>query len=167
MPFCGGGGCSACLLPISDRIDAEAMVNGYRNAPNLIRHSRLEILTERPQKLVAKLPQLLEWLIATRRLDVRIAGFNAAGMPDRIYHEKIGLFEDTAGNIVAFCGSANESGSGLNRNFEVVDVYKSWDRVEGRRARTKQEDFDRLWRSETPALTGGRFSAMPQEKACS
>jgi phosphatidylserine/phosphatidylglycerophosphate/cardiolipin synthase-like enzyme len=60
---------------------------------------------------------LLEIKLAIRK-DVRNRG---------IYHEKLGIFEDKAGNIVAFTGSANESASALLDNFECIDVFCSWD----------------------------------------
>lgn len=138
--------------PHLDRTDAEAIANGYRSAPALFREARLPLLTLSSQKLAARMPQLIEWLVATRRLDVRIALFEHSFSDRQIYHEKLGIFQDSEGNYLAFSGSANESDSGLARNFEVVDVYRSWEKVEARRAATKRSDFDLLWHSETPPL---------------
>lgn len=137
--------------PHLNRRDAEAIANGYRAAPSLVREPRLSLFDLSSQKLAVQMPRLLEWLVATRRLDIRIALFEDDA-DQRLYHEKLGIFQDSEDNLIAFCGSANESDSGLARNFEVVDIYRSWDKTEARRATKKNSDFDRLWRSETPPL---------------
>ena len=47
-------------------------------------------------------------MVATGRLEVRIA---LRELPDRyaLFHEKIGVFEDDAGNWMTFTGSPNET----------------------------------------------------------
>lgn len=67
---------------------------------------------------------LLSWLTATNRLQIRFA-LKREGM----YHEKIGAFYSENGDIVVFQGSANETQNALlpDFNFESVAVYRSWD----------------------------------------
>jgi len=76
----------------------------------------------------------LAWLVAEGRLDVRIAISISAGNRVRngIYHEKLGLFSDYLGNMVAFTGSPNETAGGLVDNFEAIDVFCSWEDPQGR-----------------------------------
>ena len=69
--------------------------------------------------------RLFAWLIAKGDLEIRFA------MPDHvpdsgIYHEKMGIFTFPSGELVAFTGSANESRSGHHRNWESIDVFRSW-----------------------------------------
>ena len=72
-----------------------------------------------------------------------------------IYHEKIGLFRDHAGNVVSFLGSSNETWSGLHRqgNYERNEVFCSW-RGEGDAVRVKRhrDHFERLWSGHVPGI---------------
>jgi superfamily II DNA or RNA helicase len=78
--------------------------------------------------------KLLASMIASGRLVLKFAfpeHISNAGM----YHEKIGVFEFPWGDKLAFTGSANETGSGHESNFESIQVFRSWvdgdkDRVE-------------------------------------
>ena len=105
-------------------------------------------------------------MVAHDRLDIKLA------MPSKIlygkggneiYHEKIGLFIDEAGNRIAFTGSPNETRGGLVGNFESIDVFWSWDDPQGRVA-TKEQDFDRLWRNVTPNLEVMNFPEADKKK---
>ena len=93
-----------------------------------------------------RLDKTVSWLVASGRLELRIAVVRNSRR--NIYHEKIGIFEDSAENRVAFTGSANETLSGLQKNFEVVDIFRSWEASEQKRVRRKVSDFDALWDGE-------------------
>jgi superfamily II DNA or RNA helicase len=97
------------------------------------------------------MPDIVTWLVATGRLELKIA--TVRGAPGSfLYHEKIGLFEDDSDNAVAYTGSANETYAALCRNFEVIDVYRSWMKEESTRALGKRRDFDALWSGDTQGL---------------
>lgn len=88
---------------------------------------------------------LLTELLAAGRLEIKIA------VPKKgrgIYHEKVGVFVDEVGNHVSFSGSSNESRSGLEVNYECVDVYTSWD--DDKRALAKRKHFQLLWEGNAP-----------------
>lgn len=97
---------------------------------------------------------LLANLLAAGRLEIRIA-VRRGGCG--IYHEKVGLFFDAAGDAVVFFGSQNESRQGLEENYECIDIYTSW--ADGPRARGKREHFERLWRNEA---LGAEVFAFPE-----
>ena len=88
--------------------------------------------------------RLFAWLVANERLQIKFA------FPDHveqagIFHEKIGVFDFPGGGQAAFTGSANESMGGHRRNYESIDVYRSWILGEQDRVRTKCEQFDEAW----------------------
>lgn len=90
---------------------------------------------------------LLTSLLAAGRLDIRIA------LPldgDGIYHEKLGIFVDAAGDFAAFCGSSNESRQAFEGNYECIDVYRSWSDVA--RATAKRSHFESLWSGTAPGV---------------
>ena len=99
-----------------------------------------------------KWPGVLAYLIATDRIRVRIA-LLASGDSSRMYHEKIGVFRDEEGRLVAISGSANESAGGLSENFERVDVFASWTSdTDKRRAWRVEQQFRDTWSNKTDGL---------------
>ena len=91
----------------------------------------------------------LRGLIATDRIEVRVA-LRAGRQAGEIYHEKIGVFSDHEGRILSFSGSANESWSAYNGNFERIDIFReSEDR---RRALAIERHFEDLWNNNTEGI---------------
>jgi hypothetical protein len=106
----------------------------------------------------------LAWLAATGLLEIKLAlRLNAQGGFSRgIFHEKAGIFTDSAGNHVAFSGSSNETAGGLLENFESLKVFCSWRDAEGR-VQEELDNFDALWQDATPGLRVIEFSAAGKE----
>jgi ERCC4-related helicase/phage repressor protein C with HTH and peptisase S24 domain len=114
------------------------------------------------QSMRARL-EALAWMVAHDRLEIRVVlprgkdGLPLAADEAREYfHPKQGLFEDAAGNKLAFTGSSNDSANGWQWNYEVFDVYTTWLRQEGRdevppsihHLRGVEKRIDRLWQNE-------------------
>lgn len=95
--------------------------------------------------------QLFGWLIANDKLEIRFAFPDHLDDPG-IYHEKIGLFEFPWGESLAFTGSANETLSGHRRNWESVDVFRSWKPNDRERISAKREQFEEAWSGNAPGL---------------
>jgi len=76
---------------------------------------------------------VFSWLILNDKLKLKFA-YPLHQEDSDLFHQKTGVFYFPWGDIVAFEGSANESYSGHMRNWEKIQVFRSW--VEG--------DFDRL-----------------------
>ena len=88
--------------------------------------------------------KLLASMIASGRLVLKFAfpeHISNAGM----YHEKIGMFEFPWGDRLAFTGSANETGSGHESNFESIQVFHSW--IDGDKDRVENigSELDSTW----------------------
>ncbi len=96
---------------------------------------------------MAQALELLAWLVAQGRLEVKVAvPCDARRRPvagDGLFHEKAGIVEDGAGHVVAFNGSLNETAAGWTRNWESLNVFTSWQDP----ARVAEEvgNFARLW----------------------
>lgn len=69
-----------------------------------------------------------------------------------IFHEKIGIFDLENGNFIAFTGSANESINGHSRNYESIDVYRSWVSADQERVKIKIEEFEETWSGKAVGL---------------
>lgn len=102
-------------------------------------------------------------LVAQGRLDIKLA-FLRKGRKLGLYHEKLGVFRDAVGDLVAFTGSSNETYGGLIANFESIEVYLGWLPGDGARAIRLEEDFNDLWLDHTPNLTVEAFPDVARER---
>jgi superfamily II DNA or RNA helicase len=96
--------------------------------------------------------RIFAWLIARGRMTIRFA-FASHVVDSGIFHEKIGVFDFSSGDKVAFTGSANETLSGHERNYESIDVYRSWIAEENERVETKIEQFEEAWNNKAVGLS--------------
>ncbi len=145
--------------------DYKAIVKGYEDRQSIITKSLLYQLNQPVDKIIKNRLSCLAWLIASDRLEIKIAipRFTGKGPNEiGIYHEKIGIFEDADGNKVAFTGSPNETAGGLVNNFESIDVYSSW--KDPLRVADKETQFNNLWNNSTECLEVLTFTQAVHEK---
>lgn len=161
--FKNGGTIQLVCSPILSIADIEAIAHGYRNRHLLIKEYALDILQSSEEKIRREQYMLLSWLIATQKIAIKIAVIKPS-QGREIYHEKLGVLIDDYGQKIVFCGSANESKTGLRDNFESIDVFRSWIEEEHKRVKRKSQDFINLWKDETPGLSVLPFlSALKSE----
>jgi superfamily II DNA or RNA helicase len=147
--------CSPVLSPQ----DIEALEAGYASkAEESIRDRLIREVEGLLEEQNTKRPALvLASLVALGVIDFRIAIMKPGStFRDRIFHDKLGLFSDGFGNILAFKGSMNETWAGLSSdgNLESVDVYVNWaDDRDRERVGTNLKDFEDLWSNEFPTVT--------------
>jgi superfamily II DNA or RNA helicase len=131
-----------------DPLDAEAIASGYEQKLLSERLGKeilgqIDNLSEvlANQRLIA-----LSWLVANGNLSIKLA-LKRRGM----YHEKIGVFEDVAGDRLIFQGSANETAYALlpDFNFESINVFPSWRPELTDHFQPYLDGFERLWCNET------------------
>lgn len=95
---------------------------------------------------------VLATLIKIGALKIKIA---VRSVGSGIYHEKIGVFQDSDENSVSFIGSSNETLNAWHPdgNFESIEVFCSWkgDREEQRVGRHKN-DFEDLWNGKSMGI---------------
>ena len=169
-----GGKMRLICSPVLADADYDAMRAGYDDradaaAADAIRSAMEEMLAS---PVLAKPARVLASLIALGVIDCRLAwvGEAAGGRPRRLFHDKIGILTDEAGDRVAFKGSMNETwpGLALDGNLESVDVFASW-RDDGEAARVSDEAayFERLWADEWPGVTVRPLSETARESIVS
>jgi superfamily II DNA or RNA helicase len=82
-----------------------------------------------------------------------------------MYHEKMGLIYDAEFNIVAFSGSTNESETAFSHNYEVVDVFCSWQsESDKKRVGNKELAFHKLWTRADESIIILDFPKAAKEK---
>jgi len=160
-----GGRIQLVVSPQLSEDDVEAIQQGYKSREEVLEEAARRALTDPETELSRNRLSALAWMIATGTLDIKIAlrADPVTGRLSRgIYHEKIGIFSDNAGNHVAFTGSGNETEGGLLANFESIDVYCSWRDPDGRVER-KIAAFERLWNDATAGLIVLDFNRVSKD----
>jgi superfamily II DNA or RNA helicase len=128
--------------------DAQAIEEGYatREISQKFGAEFLETIGRVTDDIFQRRLELLSWLIACGRLDIKVA-LKQRGM----YHEKIGIFTDADNDKIVFQGSANETTNALlpDFNFESITVFQSWrEELEGY-FQPFMFGFENLWENRT------------------
>lgn len=131
--------------------DIQAIEEGLKQRQEVVTNALLRELEQELEQVMQNRLACLAWLLSKEILEIKLAvpcDIRRRG----IYHEKLGIFTDGAGNQIVFTGSANESAPALTDNFECIDVFRSWRIGDDERIAEKVEDFQRLWNNQTPNL---------------
>ncbi|MFH7244079.1 MAG: DEAD/DEAH box helicase family protein [Spirulina sp.] len=143
-----GGRMRLITSPQLSEEDVQAIEQGLQQREQVVEAAlRRELEAELPQVIQDRLAALA-WLLGQGLLEIKLAVPRTLRRRG-IYHEKLGVFTDADGHVVAFTGSANESASALIDNFECLDVFSSWDEGVRRRALQKAQNFEALWNDQT------------------
>lgn len=137
-----GGKIELIVSPNLSEEDIEAINKGYEVRENIIERVLLQYITEPQNYFEEERLNMLATLIAQEKLDIKVA-FSLKNDKLGLYHEKLGLIYDSKNNIIAFSGSMNESENAFVHNYEVVDVFTSWNEHDW--VNIKENAFDSLW----------------------
>ena len=145
-----GGQIRLILGAFSEQEDLEAVKQGYKEKEisEKIGTELLSMISNARDELFQNRFETLSWLVAYGRLEVKVA-LRARGM----YHDKVGIISDEAGDKVVFAGSANESTHALlpTHNYESINVFRTWVPAHSEFYEPHIESFDRLWLNESPS----------------
>ncbi|BBA98126.1 putative DNA repair helicase [Actinacidiphila reveromycinica] len=145
-----GGTMRIIASPYLAPADIKDIENGYELREVLQRAALRDLEHAVEDARAARGLGKLGQLVAENRVDFKLAYIEERGRVG-MYHEKIGVFRDGR-DVIAFKGSANETRSGLVGNFEAIEVYRSWDPSDTRRAARIGKDFEDLWENRTQIL---------------
>ncbi len=125
--------------------DLEAIREGVSTPAEVLQARLVSLLGEAritESALVRHTLECLSYLLASGRLDVRVAF-----MREGLFHDKVWIFSDPSGQVVV-SGSSNLTRSGLLTNHEQVRVEQSWESADQLRAIADLTDeFEALWES--------------------
>ena len=140
-----GGKIELIASPRLSEEDIDAIQRGYEERDKIITEAIMRAFVEPKTYFESERLNLLATLIAEGKLDIKIAfteGHNQLG----IYHEKMGLMYDDENNVIAFSGSTNETENAFIANYEVMDVFCSWQSdFEEKKVIEKELAFHLLW----------------------
>jgi superfamily II DNA or RNA helicase len=157
-----GGTMQLIASPHLDADDILDIERGY-DVRAVIERAALRELEHEARERVLDGLGVVGRLVADSRLDIKLAFVEQTGRIG-IYHEKIGVFRDAAGDLVAFTGSANETLGGLLANFESIEVYLGWVAGDGARALRIEADFEDLWWNRTANLRVEPFPEVARDR---
>lgn len=159
-----GGKMRLVVSPYLEPDDVAALQAAADKPISVLRAIASRSLADIEDALIKDRLNALAWLAASGRLEIKIALRldEKGGYSRGLYHEKIGVFTDSADNHVSFSGSSNETAGGLIENFESVEVFCSWKDGEGR-VQSKIDDFEALWADSTRGLQVLDFSAVSRD----
>lgn len=154
LPFVNNGGKIRLVAsPILSKEDVEAIKLGYEKREDIISKAIQRELYEPQNFRESERLNLLANLIADGRLDIKLA-LVENNKNYGIYHEKMGVFYDSEGNMIAFSGSNNETYTGMDVNYESFDVFCSWENEsDSKRANAKADAFEMIWKGLDPKVS--------------
>ena len=120
-----GGKIQIVASPYLSDEDIEAIKRGYDDRNSIIEKALLAQIEEPTDYYSMERLNLLAALIADGIMDIQIA-YTEDKSGIGMYHEKMGIIEDSVGNKIAFSGSNNESRTAMSVNYETMDVFRSW-----------------------------------------
>lgn len=115
-----------------------------------------QVISDRFRDLVSDLDGLTEfiakdhlralaWMVREGYLQIRVLVPRNLDGRAGIFHSKVGILTDGAGNKISFSGSVNETAAAWRHNIEEFKVFKSWESESSQWVRHDQEQFERYW----------------------
>lgn len=137
--------------------DKDAIVEGSKKRIDVIEKSMLEDLKNLEtlqNELIINHVKALGWMITNGLLEIKVAivtDLNTRPLDyvevshSGIFHQKVGILQDTDGNRISFSGSDNESAIAWQRNIEEFKVFRSWDETEKEYLKADCDKFHKFW----------------------
>lgn len=132
--------------------DIRLLESSSKDLKELLSDSFLKSMDEIEDSFARDHVKALGWMLANKRLDIRIAVLKKDGrilskkeIEDAgIMHQKVGILYDQNGDVLTFSGSLNESASGWLHNTEEFKVFCGWEDTVGY-YKDDIKRFDTFW----------------------
>lgn len=144
-----GGKIQFIVSPYLSPEDIEAINKGYEKKA-IVEKALLREVKEPENYFQEERLNLLAHLIENGTLELKVA-FTPPSKATGMYHEKVGIIQDSDGNRIVFTGSLNETINAFYNNYESIVVFSSWEESK-EYAEEMQKDFDLLWNGEDKDL---------------
>lgn len=92
--------------------------------------------------------QVLAWLLDAGRLEIKIVVGKKAR--NSLFHQKVGVIMDSAGDMISFSGSINETAQAWLNNIEEFKVFKSWEPGQMDYLQSDLNKFIAYWKNQRP-----------------
>ena len=144
--------------PILAESDWDALYSGEQAKVDVaLKASLARSITNLEETLQHDTLSALSWMVADGILDFRLAVPHEK-LAGGEFHDKFGIFTDSAGNRVSFNGSYNDSLQG-SRNYESIKVFCGWELAFAPLVEVDANRFEKLWNNEDPNV---RIYPLPE-----
>ncbi len=144
-----GGRARWVTSPILAESDWDALFSGEQaKVDAALKESLARSITDLQATLEHDTLTALSWMVADGILDFRLA-VPREKLAGGEFHDKFGIFTDSAGNRVSFNGSYNDSIQG-SRNYESIKVFCEWEPAFAPLVEADARRFEKLWNNEDP-----------------
>jgi len=142
-----------CCARLS-KSDINAIKDALENPERLIEKNMLKSLEILENEFISDHVRALGWMVANNKLNIKIAiVINENGFPEDeksvdkmgIFHQKVGILEDSEGNRISFSGSDNETAAGWMENIEEFKVFTNWNIIEKDYLNADLDRFNKFW----------------------
>lgn len=158
-----GGHAKYVVSPILDQQDWEALQRGEKaKEDDLLMQSLERSIDDLTVSLERDARDALAWLVADGVLHFRLAVPRATGARGD-YHDKVGVFMDQQGDIVAIHGSFNDTVGGT-LNGEAFSVFRSWDQGQRPFVAKHRERLSDLWEGNNAQFTTHSIPEAARER---
>lgn len=141
--------------------DIEAIDKGYEKKA-IVEKALLREFKEPENYFQEERLNLLAHLIENGTLEIKVA-FTPPNKSTGMYHEKVGIVQDSDGNRIVFTGSLNETINAFYNNYESIVVFSSWEESK-EYADEMQDDFELLWNGEDKDLEIIKFPEVVKDR---
>lgn len=150
-----GGIIELVTSPRFQKSDIEAIKNAYKDLEELTEKIMLDELENLADQFVKDHVSAFGWMLANKFLTIKVAivlDENRLPLEEKsikskgLFHQKVGIFEDSKGNKLSFSGSENESASGWQYNIEEFKVFRNWIDSEIEYFTSDEMKFNKYWK---------------------
>lgn len=137
--------------------DVDAISNGLEDLPRLIERKAEKDLSNLSVDFIRDHVRALGWMIAHDKLRIKVVvPYSVSGRPldleeierSGIFHQKVGILEDSSGSRLSFSGSVNETAYGWTHNIEEFKVFKGWESSSEPWFSEDERKFKKYWNGE-------------------
>lgn len=157
-----GGIMKLIVSPRLRKDDLDAILSAHQDPERIIEQRLLEELDQLEDEFARDHVSALGWMIANGKLKIKVAvPTSDSGEPlacedaerSGLFHQKVGILQDSKGNTISFSGSVNETAAGWLENIEEFKVFRGWEPSENYYVQTDAVKFNRFWTNQSWRVT--------------
>ncbi len=156
-----GGTMRLIASPQLSKRDLEIILDSEERREEYISKRMLEDLARLEDEFVKDHVFALGWMVANRKLEIRIAvPYDEEGkllsyeevQQRGVFHQKVGILKDSEGNLITFSGSVNETAKAWLDNIEEFKVFRDWEPSEEDYVGADVSKFNKFWNDQSPRV---------------
>lgn len=147
-----GGHMRLIVSPNLSRDDYESIRSSSTNPNAYIEDKMLGSLEDIKRSLRDDHVRALAWMLANNLLEMKIAYLlnDDDETTGALFHQKVGILTDRAGNSLSFSGSINETATGWLKNAEEFKVFCEWKAGQEEFFSADKDKFESFWTNQRP-----------------